>query len=342
MTVLADAPAPPGPAPDPADALPAARGALSESVIEFLAGRSRRLWPTRPVAALGAHLDDGDIQLALWLLDVSQVAPFRGVRPDRVQSLPIRTLHWELEQVFEAELRRLAPTAVPIDLLAHLHDLIGRPGSGAGTTPGTVRCRFLGKAPYVGWEADPHTLALARVEAPLKAPLVDIQSGEYGLGRAQTHAQVYRSCLAALGLDAMAAVDRAPAAALAFANAAWLFGRHHHLRGAAVGQLSLLELDSVEPCHQARAAWDAAGLPAEGRRWYDIHALADVEHAAIIGEQVVPTLEAATPWLLADAAWGAEVTWVLQDRVGRACDELAGLSDRTTVPAPGILRPLAG
>lgn len=342
MTVLADAPARPGPSPDPADALPGARGALSESVIEFLTGRSRRLWPSRPTATLDAHPDDGDVQLALWVLNVTQVAGFAGVLPDRVGSLPIRTLHWELEQVFEAELRRLAPVAVPTDLLRHLHELIERPGSGAGTTPTTVRCRFVGKAPYVGWEADPHTLALARVEAPLKAPLVDIQSGEYGLGHAQTHAQVYRSCLVALGLDVIEAVDRAPAAALAFANAAWLFGRHHHLRGAAVGQLSLLELDSVRPCQQAKEAWDAAGLPAQGRRWYDIHALADVEHAAVITEQVIPTLEAATPWLLADAAWGAEVTWVLQDRMAQRCDEATGALDGSGPSRAGILQPPIG
>lgn len=323
MTVLADAPAPPRPSSDPADVLPRARGALSERVIEFLTGRTRRLWSTRPTATVDAHSDDDDVQLALWVLAVTQVASFAGVRPDRVGSLPIRTLHWELEQAFEAELRRLAPVAVATDLLGHLHGLMGRPGSGAGTNPSTVRCRFLGKAPYVGWEADPHTLALARVEAPLKAPLVDIQSGEYGVGHAQTHAQVYRSCLVALGLDVIEAVDQAPAAALAFANAAWLFGRHHHLRGAAVGQLSLLELDSVRPCQQAKGAWDVAGLPASGRRWYDIHALADVEHAAVITEQVVPTLESATPWLLADAAWGAEVTWVLQDRLAQRCDEAA-------------------
>lgn len=320
MTVLVDAPARPGPRRTPADLLPAARGALSESIIEFLTGRSRRLWPTRLTATIDAHPDDDDVQLALWLLNVVQVAPFDGVDPERVRSLPIRTLHWELEQAFESQLRRLAPTAVPTDLLAHLRDLIERPTRAGATTPESVRCRFLAKAPYLAWEADPHTLALARVEAPLKAPLVGIQAGEYGLGHAATHAQIYRGCLDALGVTVTDALDDAPATAYADANAAWLFGRNHHLRGASVGQLCLLELDSVEPCRRAQTAWDAAGLPAEGRRWYDIHALADVEHAAVVAEQLVPALEADTPWLLADAAWGAEVTWVLQERTARACD----------------------
>ena len=85
--------------------------------------------------------------------------------------------------------------------------------------------------------------------------------------------------------------------------------------------LCLLELDSVEPCLREKDCWDAAELPAGARRWYDIHALADVEHAKVIGEQIVPVMEQQTPWLVADAAWGAEVTWVLQDCVARACSD---------------------
>lgn len=301
--------------------LPEPRGPVSQSVVDFVTGGGCEVVDASSGVAGQPH--DGDFHAALWTLNVLQVAGFEGVDPDRVASLRMRTLHWYLEQTFESQLRRLVPERPVTDLLTHLHDLIARPGTTRGSSPQAVRRRFLAKAPYLGWEADPHTLALARVEAPLKAPLVDIQSGEYGLGHAQTHAQVYRSCLVALGLDVIEAVDQAPAAALAFANAAWLFGRHRHLRGAAVGQLSLLELDSVRPCQQAKGAWDVAGLPASGRRWYDIHALADVEHAAVITEQVVPTLESATPWLLADAAWGAEVTWVLQDRLAQRCDEAA-------------------
>lgn len=299
--------------------LPAARGPVSQSIVDFVTGGGAEMVDASSGVAGQPH--DDDFHAALWTLNVLQVADFRGVEPDRVASLRMRTLHWYLEQTLEGQLRRLVADRPVCDLLSHLHGLIDRPGVTQGSSSQAVRRRFLAKAPYLGWEADPHTLALARIEAPLKPSLVDIQSGEYGLGHASTHAEIYRRCLGELDISLTEAVSSAPACSLAFANAAWLFGRDRRMRGAAVGQLCLLELDSVEPCLREKDCWDAAELPADARRWYDIHALADVEHAKVITEQLVPTLEQQTPWLVADAAWGAEVTWVLQDCVARACSD---------------------
>lgn len=299
--------------------LPEPRGPVSQSVVDFVTGGGCEVVDASSGVAGQPH--DGDFHAALWTLNVLQVAGFEGVDPDRVASLRMRTLHWYLEQTFESQLRRLVPERPVTDLLTHLHDLIARPGTTRGSSPQAVRRRFLAKAPYLGWEADPHTLALARIEGPLKPSLVDIQSGEYGLGHASTHAEIYSGCLAELGTTVTDAVSAAPACSLAFANAAWLFGRDRRMRGAAVGQLCLLELDSVDPCLREKDCWDAAELPAAARRWYDVHAMADVEHAEVITEQLVPTLEQQTPWLVSDAAWGAEVTWHLQDCVARACSD---------------------
>lgn len=321
MTVLVEeVPSPQAPAVSPMlPALPPARGPISQGVVDFVTGRGSEILDASSGVAGQPH--DDDFHAALWMLNVLQVADFEDVDPQRVASLRMRTLHWYLEQTFEGQLRRLVPER-PVDrLLPHLHELIGRPGTTRGSSPQAVRRRFLAKAPYLAWEADPHTLALARIEAPLKAALVDIQSGEYGLGHASTHAQIYRGCLEALGTTVTDAVASAPACSLAFANSAWLFGRDRRMRGAAVGQLCLLELDSVDPCLREKGCWDAADLPAAARRWYDVHALADVEHAEVITEQLVPTIEQQTPWLSAEAAWGAEVTWVLQDCVARACSD---------------------
>ncbi len=321
MTVLVEeVPSPLAPPAAPSlPVLPPARGPLSESVVDFVTGGGGELVDASSGVAGQPH--DDDFHAALWMLNVLQVADFVGVEPDRVASLRMRTLHWYLEQTFESQLRRLVAERPVPDLLAHLQELIARPGSTRGSSPQAVRRRFLAKAPYGGWEADPHTLALARIEDPIKPALVDIQAGEYGMGHASTHAEIYRGCLEVMGTDITEAVAAAPACSLAFANSTWLFGRDRRMRGAAVGQLCLLELDSVGPCVREKGCWDAAELPAAARRWYDIHALADVEHAEVISTQIVPTLEQRTPWLVADAAWGAEVTWVLQDCVARACSD---------------------
>ena len=304
--------------------IPAARGPVSQSVVDFVTGGGGTILPVDASTGVAGDHHDADLQAALWFLNLLQVATFEGVDPHRAASLRIRTLHWYLEQAFEDQLRRHVPVRPVADLAAHLDGLIARPGPELPAAAAELeRRRLLAKAPYLLWEADPHTLALARVEAPLKPLLVDIQSGEYGLGHADTHAVIYRRCLEVLDVELHDAVATAPACALAFANAAWLFGRDRRMRGAAVGQLALLELDSVEPCRCAKDRWDTAGLPADARRWYDVHALADVEHAAVVREQLVPTLEQETPWLVADAAWGAEVTWILQDAVARAVVDAA-------------------
>jgi hypothetical protein len=299
--------------------LPTARGPVSESVIEYVTGRSARLWTHRG----DASRDDGDAQLALWLLNVVDVSPDGGVDPDRARSLAVRGLHWSLERSFEDELQRRLPAVDPdVALQTHLDELLAAPAIDATARAidvgaDAVRDVFTAKAPYLGFEADPHTLALARLEAPLKPVVAAIQAGEYGIGHEQTHAQIYRSCLTRLSLGYADAVDTAPPAALAFANLAWLFGRDVRWRGAAVGQLCLLELDSVQPCRAAVDAWDATSLPTAARRWYDVHVLADAEHEVVVRERLVPAIETETPWLAADAAFGATATWVLQQQVAR-------------------------
>ena len=299
--------------------LPNARGPLSESVIEYISGRSARLWSQRGEAVL----DDPDAQLALWLLNCADVSTDADIDVERVRSLPLRALHWTLERSFEDEVQRaVAAVDAEVDLQLLLDDLVQAPAIDLAATaaehgPDALRDVFVAKAPYLGFEADPHTLALARLEAPLKPIVAEIQSGEYGVGHAQTHAQIYRGCLTALGVSYHDAIEAAPTSSLAYANLAWLFGREVRWRGAAVGQLCLLELDSVEPCSAQVEAWDAAGLPPAARRWYDVHVLADAEHEVVIRDQLVPALESTTPWLVPDAAFGATATWMLQQHVAQ-------------------------
>lgn len=281
MTVLVEEAPPPfrsAPAPAHVHDLPAARGPLSQSVIDFVTGGRGDVVDASSGVAGQPH--DDDFQTALWLLNVLQVATFRDVDPDRPASLRMRTLHWYLEQSFEDQLRRLVPQRSPVDLLDHLRSLRDRPAAGQGATAAGLRRRLVASTPYRGWEADAHTLALARIEGPLKASVAQLQSARYGLGDATTdHASPDE-----LGLELADAVSAAPACSLALANAAWLFGRDRRMRGAALGQLCLLRFDSC-----------------------------------IVTDELIPTLERAAPWLVDDAAWGAEVTSVLEDCVAEEC-----------------------
>lgn len=300
--------------------LPTPRGPLSESVIEYVTGRSARLWTQRGAASL----DDPDAQLALWLCNFLDVCADGGVEPDRVRSRALHGLHWTLEASFEDEVQRVVDAVdADVDLATHLDELLGAPSIDLAAAasehgPVAVRDAFVAKAPYLGFEADPHTLALARLEAPLKTVVAEIQSGEYGVGHEQTHAQIYRGCLTRLGLTFRDALDVVPVASFAFANLAWLFGRQVRWRGASVGQLCFLELDSVEPCRSHIRAWNDAGLDEWARRWYDVHVLADQEHEQVIRKRLVPVIAAETPWLSADAAFGATATWLLQQQVADA------------------------
>jgi hypothetical protein len=244
------------------------------------------------------------------MLNIVRAGPVAGVDAHRASSLRTQNLRWYLERSLEDRLRSLVAQPESSSLAAVVDEL-RRSARSPSPTAAVAVDRFATKAPYLGWEADPHTLALASLELPLKGPVAAIQSGEYGVGHGDAHATIYRSCLDALGFDLDDALDRSPAEAFAFANAAWLFGADPRLRGAAVGQLCMLEMDSVAPCAAAIEEWDRLGLPVAGRRWYDVHVLADEEHDRVVREQLIPTLEQRTPGLVDDATWGAAVTQAL-------------------------------
>ncbi len=308
--------------------LPQARGALSASILDFLTGRTARIHSPRSPHATAGGVDDDDFQLAFWLLNVTQSASFDGVDDRRPTSLRAQTTRWYLAQAMEDELRRqlrpVAPVGTEAELRDHLTRTRCRPQLGTEGRPAALIRAFAAKAPYLAWEADPHTLALAHVEQPLKQPLGEIQAGEYGVGFDRTHAQIYRECLEVLGVRLQDALDHAPAAGFALANLAWLFGSDRRLRGAAVGQLCLFETDSVAPCRAAVDAWERAGLPRRGRRWYEVHVMADDEHADVIEDRLLPLLCRETPWLIEDAAFGMTATAYVEDALGVALVTLDG------------------
>lgn len=304
-----------------ADRLPSPRGPMSREVQRILHGGRAVHTIDSPLPPGSPH--DADFQLALWMLNAAQVAVIDGVDAHDASSLRARNLRWYLSRDFEARLRSLVPQPAEQPLRAVIDERRGlarRPSE----TPEVARDRFLGKAPYLAWEADPHTFALATIESTLKRPLAEIQAGEYGVGHGDTHATIFRSCVGELGLTLHEVLECAPSEAYAFANSAWLFGGDHRLRGAAIGQLCMLEMDSVEPCRAAAVEWDRLALPSAGRRWYDVHVLADADHAKIARDELIPAVEERAPHLLADACWGAAVTAELMTLVDVAVRSRSG------------------
>lgn len=296
--------------------LPSPRGPFTDHVLGHLTG----IVPDLPAAPEEVGHDDADLQQALWLLNVVQVGDHPAFVPAAVSSIATRTLHWQMEQLFERTVRGSTGPARTDDLGACLDQILDRPtvdavSAASSIGPGAVRDLLVAKAPYLGFEADPHTLTLAALEPALQHVVAEIQAGEYGVGFDRTHAQIYRGCLDALGMTYADAIEAAPTASFADANLTWLFARDRRWRGASVGQLCLFELDSVKPCRRYVEAWNEACLPEGGRRWYDVHVMADAEHEEIIRTRLIATIERETPWLVDDAAFGAEASWISQQRV---------------------------
>lgn len=313
--------------------LPTPRGPLSAALFGFLRGRRPfiddhldRMPESLPVGR--ALIESGDVQLTLWVLNLIDSAEVADVDPKKAGSRAVRELHVQLERCFEHALvacfSEPRPQRSLIDSLDQIRLRAGIDVAALSREQGaeTVARVFADKSPYLAWEADPHTLLLARLEPELKRDVADIQSGEYGVGYELTHAQIYRGCLEGLGIDLTEALEGAPAASYAFANSAWLFGRQRRLRGLGLGQLCLIEIDSVEPCAALVESWNHAGLPPHARKWLDIHVLADEEHERVVREKICGAVETSTPWLLDDVWKGALITRRLQDLVAES--RLAG------------------
>lgn len=158
-------------------------------------------------------------------------------------------------------------------------------------------------------EADPHTWAIPRLTGRAKAALVTIQADEYGGGdSAEMHASLFEDAMRCLDLDPTygAYVDRLPAVTLATCNLISMFGLHRRLRGALVGHLAGFEMNSVGPMDRYSTWLEAIGVPAEGRRFYDIHVQADEVHQHIAVDDLVGGFLEACPDQADEVLFGAK------------------------------------
>jgi hypothetical protein len=326
--------------------LPVPRGGLSAFVM-------RRLG--EPAAPLGeapapddGPLDGEDFHLALYVIYELSYRGFDGVDERWEVEPSLVALRGALERSFEAALRDALPAEpepiadVPAYLAALLESVEGPSLSRFLEMRATLdqfREFAVHRSAYQLKEADPHSFAIARLSGRSKVALVEIQSDEYGGGRpARLHAQLFADTMDALGLDSRygAYLDLVPAVTLATVNLMSLFAFQRRLRGAIVGHLAALEMDSTLPNRRYGNALRRLGVP-EGTDFFDEHVEADAVHEALAAHDLAGALAADDPDVAPDIVFGARAMVLLDVALARhvlGAWERGESSLRTPLAAP--------
>lgn len=308
-------------------ALPSPRGAISEMLLAELVRAPHALAPLSAVPD-GNVLADEDVQLALYLC---YELHYRGmpVVDERWEWNPsLLALRTALEEAFEQALIDAVPfeqEAVPpedIDLaLRAIAEQDDGPSLSAyvrsSATIEQVREFVIHRSAYQLKEADPHSWAIPRLSGRPKAALIEIQTDEYGRGRAEwIHAELFARAMRALGLDSAygAYVDRIPAVTLATVNLMSLFGLHRRWRGAIVGHLALFEMTSSIPNDRYAAGLRRLGLGEEATLFFDEHVTADAVHENIAAVDLAGGLVRQEPTVCPAVLWGARTLDHLERR----------------------------
>ncbi|HET9721108.1 MAG TPA: iron-containing redox enzyme family protein [Solirubrobacteraceae bacterium] len=166
-------------------------------------------------------------------------------------------------------------------------------------------------------EADPHSWAIPRLSGRAKAALVEIQSDEYGGGRAERiHAALFAQTMRGLGLEDRygAHLDLLPGITLATVNLMSWFGLHRRLRGAVTGHLAAFEMTSSVPNRRYGNGLRRLGFGAEVTDFYDEHVEADAVHENIAAWDLADGLARAEPALAGDIVFGARALLKLEAR----------------------------
>lgn len=310
--------------------LPAARGPLSGYLLAHLATPPHPL-PHPPTPPPEPFADD--LQLALYICYELHYRSFAGVDERWEWHPDLLGFRSQLEAVFESGVRTIV--AAEMDSLADTLDdaveverqlwALASSGKGpslsafvaASATLEQVRELAVHRSAYQLKEADPHTWAIPRLAGGAKAAMVEIQTDEYGGGsEAEMHASLFAVTMAELGLDASYGryLDLLPGSTLATVNLISLFGLHRRLRGALVGHLAIFEMTSVVPMGRYSLALERLGVGDAGRRFYDVHVLADAHHQYVAAHDMAARLATDEPALATDILFGARAVTAVESR----------------------------
>ena len=308
---------------DAAPRLPEPRGELSEFVLSALCEPPHELRPQLPTQADPLSGDE-DFHLALYVLYELHYRGFEGVHDGWEWDPALLRVRAHLEGRFENALREALPAErlpAPAEIPTRLKQLLDE-------TSGPSLSRFLEmrasadqfrevlvhKSAYQLKEADPHTWAVPRLGGPAKAALVEIQADEYGGGRPERiHARLFADTMDALGLDSRygAYLDLTPGYTLASVNLMSLFGLHRRLRGAIVGHLAVLEMDSTQPNRRYGNGLRRLGFGEDATDFFDEHVEADAVHETLAAHDLAGALALDDPRLVPDLVFGAQAMLLL-------------------------------
>ena len=329
--------------------VPAPRGALSAFLVEHLQRPAHAL-PPAP-APDDDVLGGDDFQLSRYMIYELSYRGFADVDPDWERDPSLIALRRSLESAFEAALRTALPAEpepiadVPGYLGALLESVEGPSLSRFIETRATLDqfCEFVvQRSAYQLKEADPHSFAIARLSGRTKVALVEIQSDEYGGGRPhRLHAQLFADVMDALGLDSRygAYLDLIPGVTLATVNLMSMCALQRRLRGAIVGHLAALEMDSTQPNRRYGNALRRLGRP-DATEFFDEHVEADAAHEAIAAHDLAGALAVDDPEVAPDIIFGARAMVLLDVAVARHVLgrwEQGETSLRAALPAPAAV-----
>jgi Iron-containing redox enzyme len=295
--------------------LPSPRGPVSERLIDGLREAPGTL-PRVELPIFEEPLADEDLHLALYLCYELHYRGLPGVDDDWEWDPSLLALRRELEGPFELALQQAVPhgdePVADVDLILRAISEEDGPALSSyvkvSASLDEIREFVVHRSAYQLKEADPHSWAIPRLAGGPKAALIEIQSDEYGGGRAEwIHAELFARAMRALGLDAEygAYLELIPGVTLATVNLMSLFGLHRRWRGAIVGHLALFEMTSSIPNRRYGEGIRRLGLDGDATLFFDEHVTADAVHEAIAAVDLAGGLARQDEGLRADIVWGA-------------------------------------
>jgi len=289
-------------------------------------------------------LGDDDLHFALYLCYELNYRGLPGVDERWEWEPSLIAFRAALEEPFEQALRAVLPPAkrngsIESSLKAAIASDHGPSLSRYLEAAGTLeqfREFVVHRSAYQLKEADPHSWAIPRLDGEPKAALVEIQSEEYGSGKAESmHAELFRRTMRGLSLDDSygAYVDLLPGVTLATVNVMSMFGLHRRLRAAIVGHLATFEMTSTEPNARYATALRRLRVPKDVIEFYDEHVEADADHERIAARSMAGGLVASDPSLFDDLLFGANALLFLERRFAEHCLD-AWRTGRTSLRKP--------
>jgi hypothetical protein len=272
-------------------------------------------------------LEDEDLHLSLYLCYEQHYRGLPGVDEHWEWEPSLLGIRAELEQQFETALREAVPVVdehVPAeDIDLELRAIAEAEGPSLSTyirgraSLEQVREFFIHRSAYQLKEADPHSWAIPRLAGAPKAALIEIQTDEYGRGRADwMHAELFARSMRALDLDSTYGgyLDVIPGVTLATVNLMSLFGLHRRLRGAIVGHLALFEMTSSIPNRRYAEGLRRLGFDGEATLFFDEHVVADAVHENVAAVDLAGGLVRQDASMASPILWGAQCLNLLDAR----------------------------